>query len=153
MKKSSKIISYILVGCFVFSNGASFVFATMNHDSLHTKNNQFLELKTTPLTQAENISTSSLSNMTSVVNDLGKLIPGLYFIPGIGEVLITTTGAIIVAGITVVAGSLLYNTIKTYFAEHTKNKRPSTYDKHTKPSSGRQTEKKKLKNKWEQRGN
>ncbi len=37
------------------------------------------------------------------------------------------------------------------FAEHTKNKRPSTYDKHTKPRPGRQTEKKKQKPNWKPR--
>ncbi|TDM15327.1 hypothetical protein [Macrococcus bovicus] len=40
-----------------------------------------------------------------------------YFVPGVGEVLILATGAIVVAGVTVKAGSYLYNKITVYFAE------------------------------------
>lgn len=36
---------------------------------------------------------------------------GVYFIPGIGEIAITATGAVIVAGVAVVAGTWLYSTI------------------------------------------
>jgi hypothetical protein len=36
-------------------------------------------------------------------------------------------------------------------AEHTKNKRKSTYDKHTKPRPGRSSEKKKQKSNWKPR--
>ncbi|MVB11759.1 hypothetical protein CAFE_24840 [Caprobacter fermentans] len=42
---------------------------------------------------------------------------GAYFIPGVGEVLITATGAIIVAGVIVTAGTWLYNTVTHWFAE------------------------------------
>ncbi|QAT48350.1 hypothetical protein EQM14_00345 [Caproiciproducens sp. NJN-50] len=37
------------------------------------------------------------------------------------------------------------------FEEHTKNKRKSTYDKHTKPRPGRNSEKKKQKSNWKPR--
>lgn len=40
---------------------------------------------------------------------------GIYFIPGIGEVALAATGAIIVAGITIKAGSVLYDTISKWF--------------------------------------
>ena len=36
---------------------------------------------------------------------------GVYFIPGIGEIAIAATGAIVVAGVTIAVGSWLYNTI------------------------------------------
>ena len=38
-----------------------------------------------------------------------------------------------------------------YYKEHTKNKRKSNHDKHTKPRSGRDSEKKKQNNKWKPR--
>lgn len=40
---------------------------------------------------------------------------GIYFIPGIGQVTLAATGAIIVGGITIKAGSALYKTIKNFF--------------------------------------
>lgn len=92
-----------------------------------------------------------ISINNSVTNRGIAAAAGVYFIPGVGQVLITVTGAIIVAGVTVCVGSWLYNKISTYFAEHTKNKRPNTYDKHTKPRPGRETEKKKQKKGWQKR--
>lgn len=68
---------------------------------------------------------------------------GAYFIPGVGEVLIAATGAVIVGGVAITAGNWAYKKIVSYFKEHTKNKRKSTHDKHTKPRPGRNTEKKK----------
>ena len=38
-------------------------------------------------------------------------------------------------------------------AEHTKNKRPSTHDKHTRPRSGRPNTKNRLKPGWQDRSN
>lgn len=66
-----------------------------------------------------------------------------YFIPGVGQVLITTTGIVILAGATIATGTWVSNRIISYFKEHTKNKRKSTHDKHTKPRPGRSNEKKK----------
>ena len=62
---------------------------------------------------------------------------GAYFVPGVGQVLITATGAVIVGGVAIAAGSWAYKKIVSYFKSHTKNKRKSTYDKHTKPRPGR----------------
>lgn len=42
---------------------------------------------------------------------------GVYVIPGIGQVAITVTGAVVVAGVTVKAGSWLYNKISAYFSK------------------------------------
>jgi uncharacterized membrane protein len=42
---------------------------------------------------------------------------GVYFIPGIGQAAITVTGAIVIGGVTIAAGSLLYNQVAGYFAE------------------------------------
>ena len=40
-----------------------------------------------------------------------------------------------------------------FAAEHTKNKRPSNHDKHTKPRSGRPNTKNRLKPGWKDRSN
>ncbi|EFM46236.1 hypothetical protein HMPREF0580_1098 [Mobiluncus mulieris ATCC 35239] len=42
---------------------------------------------------------------------------GIYFVPGIGQVVIAATGAIIVAGLVVVAGTWAWNAVTNYLAE------------------------------------
>ncbi len=79
------------------------------------------------------------------------LVAGLYFIPGVGEVLITATGVVIVAGTIIAVGSWVYNVVVNYFKEHTKNKSKKNHDKHTKPRPGRDSEKKKQKPEWKNR--
>ena len=44
---------------------------------------------------------------------------GVYFIPGIGEIVIAATGAILVTGVAVAAGSWLYNTITNWLSNST----------------------------------
>ncbi|MGC4379155.1 RHS repeat-associated core domain-containing protein [Fictibacillus sp. Mic-4] len=67
---------------------------------------------------------------------------GAFFVPGIGWVI----GAGVLAGTAVGAG--VY-----YFKEHTKNKRKSNWNKHTKPRPGRHSEKKRQKKNWKSRSN
>ncbi|MDL5378435.1 hypothetical protein ACNOIU_16055 (plasmid) [Exiguobacterium mexicanum] len=42
---------------------------------------------------------------------------GVYFIPGIGQVAITVTGAVVIGGATIAAGSWLYNKVTAYFGK------------------------------------
>lgn len=66
-----------------------------------------------------------------------------------GEFILTVTiGGIAIwkIGVAVVAVATVY-----FAAEHTKNKRKSTSDKHTKPRPGRRSEKKKQCPKWKPR--
>ncbi|WP_332692980.1 hypothetical protein [Halalkalibacter lacteus] len=42
---------------------------------------------------------------------------GVYFIPGIGQIAITVTGALVIGGATIAAGSWLYNQVSAYFTE------------------------------------
>lgn len=39
------------------------------------------------------------------------IAPGVYFIPGIGQIVIAVTGIVVVAGVSIAAGTWLYNTI------------------------------------------
>lgn len=45
----------------------------------------------------------------------GALVAGTWFIPGIGEIVITTAGVITVAGVVAKAGSWIYNTVHKWF--------------------------------------
>lgn len=45
---------------------------------------------------------------------------GTYFVPGVGEVAIAASGAIVVGGITIKAGSALYDKIKDFFSDSQK---------------------------------
>lgn len=47
----------------------------------------------------------------------GGLIAGTWYIPGVGEVVVTVVGVVIVAGVTIKAGTWIYNTVKNWFAE------------------------------------
>ena len=47
---------------------------------------------------------------------------GLYFIPGIGQILLTATGVLVIGGVTIAAGSWLYNQVAAYFAEKSNEK-------------------------------
>lgn len=42
---------------------------------------------------------------------------GVYFIPGIGNIAIAATGAIFVAGVSIAAGTWLYNTITDWLSD------------------------------------
>jgi hypothetical protein len=59
------------------------------------------------LNQAVEVSGSS----SGIIQPQMAVAAGVYFIPGIGEIAIAATGVIIVAGVAVVAGSWLYDTI------------------------------------------
>lgn len=51
----------------------------------------------------------------------GVLVAGTWFIPGIGEVIITVSGTIIVAGAVVKVGSRLYNKVYKWFKKRAFN--------------------------------
>lgn len=70
------------------------------------------------------------------------------FIPGVGQAVVTAAGVVILAGVTITAAHWAYGKVVNAYKEHTKNKRKSTHDKHTKQRPGRDSEKKKLKPGW-----
>lgn len=78
-------------------------------------------------------------------------IAATYFVPGVGEVALTVTGGIIIAGVSIAAGSWLYNKCIEFFRSHRKNASKKNHDKHTKPRAGRSNEKKKQKKDWHKR--
>jgi len=50
------------------------------------------------------------------------LVAGTWWIPGVGEVVITAAGAILVAGVAIKAGTWVYETVKAWFATRAFNK-------------------------------
>ena len=68
----------------------------------------------------------SLLNKAVLIADIGgnqtrvAIAAGIYFIPGIGEIAIAATGAIVVAGATVAVGSWLYKTITNWLNDSAK---------------------------------
>lgn len=51
------------------------------------------------------------------LGDAGALIAGTWWIPGIGEVIVTTAGLVIVAGVIYEVGTWVYDTVTQWFAE------------------------------------
>ncbi|TDM15155.1 hypothetical protein [Macrococcoides canis] len=45
------------------------------------------------------------------------LAPAVYVVPGIGQVALLTTGAIVVGGVTIASGTWLYNKISSHFSD------------------------------------
>ena len=158
MKKPYKLLSCILPASVLASNTVPAMAA--DNDVVNTSNalpqasisitddgitingiyytpSQFEEL----LETAEEIETPDPRPQTRSM--IAGAAAGSYFIPGVGQVLIAATGAVIVGGVAITAGNWAYKKIVSFFKEHTKNKRKSTHDKHTKPRPGRGSEKKK----------
>ena len=50
------------------------------------------------------------------------LVAGTWWIPGVGEVVITAAGAILVAGVVIEAGSWIYDAVTDWFAQRAFNK-------------------------------
>lgn len=52
---------------------------------------------------------------------LAGTLAGTYVIPGIGPIVITITGGLIIGGTVIAAGTWVYNTVEAYFAEKAYN--------------------------------
>lgn len=159
MNKIYKIISYILIISLVIANMGNTVYAKekISESNVIKSNNCSVIINGKRFTQAQFDKALNSAQIISVTNKCVikyrgvAIAAGTYFIPGVGQVLITVTGVLIIGGAVICVGSWLYNKVVTYFAEHTKGKRPSTHDKHTKPRPGRDSEKKKQEKNWKKR--
>lgn len=80
---------------------------------------------------------SSLGMTTMAANpaELAGLAAGTFWIPGIGKVIVTIAGSVIVAGAVVKSGTWVYNKVKAYFAERSYAKAKSAGTKTKKHSS------------------
>lgn len=62
--------------------------------------------------------TDGFSNNRSAI----ALVAGTWWIPGVGEVVITAAGIVVVAGVAVAAGTWVYNAVTDWFAKRAFNK-------------------------------
>lgn len=132
MKKFRHALSFLLVFVMLFStsvpafasslpseNGSSAVVVTDTgvyiHDVYYTQE-QFVQLLETA--QEVEMNTGNQTRSAAV----GALVAGTWYIPGIGQVIVTAAGAILVAGVVVEVGSWIYNTVVEWFATRAFNK-------------------------------
>lgn len=70
------------------------------------------------------------------------LVAGTWQIPGIGQIIITATGAIVIGGTVIATGTWIYNIVKAYFAEKTyekAKKNGAKVEKHSSQSTSTKT--------------
>ena len=77
---------------------------------------------------------------------------GVYLIPGVGEVALAATGAIILGGVTIGAGHWAYKTITSYFASKN-DERSGPINKPNRKKQGRETNEKKKSKNWKSNPN
>lgn len=125
-----KFLSAILSLAMVFSLVTSSFAATVSEDAETSSNvvivddgiyindtfysqSEFLEL----LDAAIEISTPRPYAVAPAAAAAGSLVAGTWWIPGVGEVLITAAGVIIVGGVVIGVGTWIYNAVTQWFAD------------------------------------
>lgn len=125
MKKFRHALSFLLVFVMLFSTSVP-AFATSfppeNENSsvivtdsgvyindVYYTQEQFVQL----LETAQEVETETGNQTRSAA---AALVAGTWYIPGIGQVIVTAAGAILVAGVVVEVGSWIYNTVVEWFA-------------------------------------
>lgn len=126
MKKvSRKIISFILMTCIFITSSVS-VFANTYPEYVQTGNvvvvNDGIYINQKFYTQdqfAELLDTAIQIEEPNEISPylVGELVAGTWWIPGVGEVVITAAGVILVGGAVIAAGSWIYNTVTDWFEE------------------------------------
>lgn len=90
----------------------------------------------------QTVPTNSYSTMAANPADLAGLPAGTWWIPGIGKVVVTVAGVVVIAGVTIKGGTWVYNKVKAYFAEkkyETAKKNGSKAAKHSNQSTSKGT--------------
>lgn len=138
MKNYKKYISFILVFCIMLTTFGSFSFAEQNlgqvsvretleitEDGVYINNVYYTQEEFGYLLDnAEVIETgSNNSNNNDIIAPMSLVLAaGTYYIVGIGTVVVTELGKIIVAGVIVKAGSWMYDKIMNWFKVRAFNK-------------------------------
>lgn len=130
MKKLKKLLSLSLVFAMIFSVAipASASDVTFSDNEIVSTNaNNFIVVTDngiyingifyTPAEFSELLDTAiEVETLQPASAAAGALIAGTWMIPGVGEVIITAAGAVIVAGVVYAAGSWIYDTVTNWFA-------------------------------------
>ena len=125
MKKVRNILSFILVLAMIFSTSVPAFASTLPTENenasvivtdsgiyindVYYTQEQFVQL----LDTAQEVENNTGIQTRSAA--VGALVAGTWYIPGIGQVIVTTAGAILVAGVVVEVGSWIYNAVVEWF--------------------------------------
>lgn len=125
MKKFRHALSFLLVLVMLFSTSVpafATSFPTENENSsvivtdsgvyindIYYTQEQFVQL----LETAQEVETETGNQTRSAA---AALVAGTWYIPGIGQVIVTAAGAILVAGAVIEVGSWIYDTVVEWFA-------------------------------------
>ena len=142
MKKFRHALSFLLVFVMLFStsipafassypsgNENSSVVVTDSgvyiHEVYYTQE-QFVQLLETA--QEVEMNTGNQTRSAAV----GALVAGTWYIPGLGQVIVTAAGAVLVAGVVIEVGTWIYDTVVEWFAtraeiKEAKEKIPESY--------------------------
>lgn len=94
--------------------------------SEETKNDSESEHSGNTVTLAVPNNTSTLPETAYTESKLAPAIASIYLMPGFGEVAVTVTGAVIVAGVTYGVGSSIYNLVKRAIKNGTAKKKSNS---------------------------
>ena len=150
MKKFRHALSFLLVFVMLFSasvpafassfppeNENSAVVVTDSgvyiHDVYYTQE-QFVQL----LETAQEVDTNTGNQTRSAA--VGALVAGTWYIPGIGQVIVTAAGAVLVAGAIIEVGSWIYNAIVEWFADRAVQKAYEEAKENGEPTDNHSTE-------------
>lgn len=121
---TTKLISFILMIAMVFTTTAT-VFA---QDSSNTDYLQVVDegvyINDVYYSQAEFVTLldTAIEEETPQTRSAAAIVAGTWWIPGVGQVVVTAAGTILVAGAVVAAGTWLYDVIADWFADMAFNK-------------------------------
>lgn len=126
MKKFRRLLTIILAGIMLFSTSTTAFASTTQvpNYSSETSNNVFITdegiyINGTYYSQEQFIQLLDTAQEieTPQTRSAAALVAGTWWIPGIGQVIVTAAGAVIVAGVVVEVGSWIYNAVVNWFAD------------------------------------
>lgn len=126
MKKFRRLLTIILAGIMLFSTSTTAFASTTQvpNYSSETSDNVFITdegiyINGTYYSQEQFIQLLDTAQEieTPQTRSAAALVAGTWWIPGIGQVIVTAAGVVIVAGVVVEVGSWIYNAVVNWFAD------------------------------------
>lgn len=127
-----KIVSLLLVIVMIFSASSNAFAAGTNYheeneqvvvteDGIYIGGNFYTKIQFIQLLEtAQEIEINQGCQPFSAI--AGGLIAGTWFIPGIGEIVVTAAGSILLAGVLIEAGTWIYDAVVNWFADRAEQK-------------------------------
>lgn len=116
MKKTKNLLALMLAFVILFSTTAT-AFANQASQELNhvIVTEQGISINDVYYSQAELIELLDTAVEMPQTKSAAAIVAGTWYIPGVGQVVVTVAGAIIVAGAAVTVGSWLYDVISDWF--------------------------------------